>query len=255
MHRTLSAVGVAMLSVTLLPAPAAAQVPDHLKCYRIKDPQPKATYAADLAGLAAEPGCRVRVPATLACVPTTKTNVTPAPPGGGGTGTPNSFFCYRVKCPRTVLPALAGTDQFGSRTVTPRTATLLCAPLAPPTTTTTATTSTTTTSTTPVSCGPPDAGGQCNGVCPGTQVCLATGASSCGCFAAGTGCFFTGPGQCGGLCQNVHDVCSVFNPRSCGCARTCPGPGETCGGPCGFIGTIEGTCQPDGSGGCTCVFG
>jgi len=249
MHRTLSAVVAAVFSIALWPGTAGAQTPDHLKCYRIKDPQRATTYTADLVGLAAEPGCRVRVPATVACVPAVKTNVVPTPPGGGGTGVRNRFLCYKVKCPSTALPALSATDQFGSRTVTPRTATLLCAPLAPVTTTTTSTTTTTI----PVSCGPPDSGGQCNGACPGTQICLATGATSCSCFDSGVGCFFTGPGQCGGNCQNVHDLCEVFNPRSCGCARQCPGPGETCGGPCGFIGTFEGTCQPDGSGGCTCT--
>ena len=66
-----------------------------------------------------------------ACVPATKTNVVPTPPGGGATGTPNSFFWYKVKCPRATLPTLPGYDQFGNRTVAPKTARLLCAPLAP----------------------------------------------------------------------------------------------------------------------------
>lgn len=132
-----------------LPVPTGAQVSDHLECYRIKDPQAKTSYTADLGGLVAEPGCTIKVPATIACVPATKMNVTPPPPGEGGMGTPNSFFCYKVKCPRGPFPTLAGTDQFGSRTVTPKTATLLCAPLAgPPTTTTTSTTTSSTTSTT-----------------------------------------------------------------------------------------------------------
>jgi hypothetical protein len=60
------------------------------------------------------------------------------------TGTPNSFFCYKTKCPKTTLPALSGSDQFGSRTVTPSVAKLVCAPLAGPTTTTTSTTTTAT---------------------------------------------------------------------------------------------------------------
>ena len=97
-----------------------AQVPDHLKCYKVKDSLTKVTYTADLDGLVAEPGCSIKVPAAMACVPATKTIVGPPfPPGGGGTGTPNSFFCYKVKCPKVTLPTLDGTDQFGSRTVTP----------------------------------------------------------------------------------------------------------------------------------------
>jgi hypothetical protein len=123
----------------------AQPVPDHLKCYKVKDPAPRASYTADLGGLVAEPGCTIRVPATMACVPATKTNVNPTPPGGGGSGTPNSFFCYKVRCPRAALPTLTGADQFGSRTVMPSVAKLLCAPLAGVYTTTTITSSTTTT--------------------------------------------------------------------------------------------------------------
>src|SRR4030095_13320951 len=83
--------------------PARAQSADHLHCYKVKDPQTKTIYTADLGGLAAEPGCRIKVPAYLACVPSTKTNVTRIPPGGGATGTPNGFVCYRVRCPKAVL--------------------------------------------------------------------------------------------------------------------------------------------------------
>jgi hypothetical protein len=127
--RTLCAVGLAALCLTWA-APLSAQVPDHLKCYKVKDPQAKTTYTADLGGLVAEPSCTIKVPATMACVPATKTNVTPPPPGGGGTGTPNTFFCYKVKCPKATLPTLTGADQFGNRTVTPSAAKLVCAPVA-----------------------------------------------------------------------------------------------------------------------------
>ncbi len=138
MKRTLRAVGLAAFGLTWSALATAQPAADHLECYKVKDPQAKKTYTADLGGLAAEPGCKIGVPAQMACVPATKTNVTPTPPGGGGTGTPNSFFCYKVKCPKATLPTLAGTDQFGSRTIIPKTASLLCAPLAgPPTTTTT----------------------------------------------------------------------------------------------------------------------
>ena len=53
-----------------------------------------------------------------------------------------------MKCPKATLPTLTGADQFGSRTVSPKTVKLLCAPLAGPLTTTT-TTSTSTTTTMP----------------------------------------------------------------------------------------------------------
>jgi type 1 fimbria pilin len=127
------AAGVAALYLTWA-APAGAQpVADHLKCYKVRDPQARTSYTADLEGLVAEPGCRISVPAKTACVPATKTNVTPAPPGGGGTGTPNPFLCYKVKCPKVTPPTVALTDQFGSRTVTPSKASLVCAPAMSPT--------------------------------------------------------------------------------------------------------------------------
>src|SRR5713101_3450419 len=133
MKRTLCAVGLAALCLTWVAPGAAQPVADHLKCYKVRDPQAKILYTADLGGLVAEPGCKIKVPAAMACVPSTKTIIgPPTPPGGGGTGTPNSFFCYKVKCPKATLPTLTGADQFGSRTVTPSTAKLLCAPLAAP---------------------------------------------------------------------------------------------------------------------------
>ena len=158
MRRTLCDLGLLAVCLTWAAPPALGQVPDHLKCYKIKDSLPKTTYTADLGGLVAEPGCTIKVPATMACVPATKTNVVPAPPGGGGTGTPNSFFCYKVKCPKATLPPLAGTDQFGTRTVTPSKAKLLCAPLAGASTTTTSTSTTTTTITLMTGCPLPATG-------------------------------------------------------------------------------------------------
>src|SRR5262245_17855229 len=96
--KTLRVTAIALL---LLPTWAAAQpVSDHLKCYKVRDPAPKQPYTADLGGLVPEPGCTIKVPAVVACVPATKTNVQPSPPGNGGSGTPNAFACYKVKCPK-----------------------------------------------------------------------------------------------------------------------------------------------------------
>src|SRR5882762_9936364 len=104
-------------TLTLVFSTGAQSVPDHLKCYKVRDPQARATYTADLDGLAAEPGCTIKVPAIVACVPATKTNVRPAPPGGGGTGMPNAFGCYKIKCPKAMLPAIPLNDQFGTRSL------------------------------------------------------------------------------------------------------------------------------------------
>jgi len=128
---------VAVVAVLASVAGARAQS-DHLECFKVKDTQAEARYTADIDGLVLTPGCSVKVPATMACVPATKTiDGPPFPPGGGGRGVPNSFFCYKMKCPKTTLPTFAGRDQFGSRSVTLSAAKLLCAPIVGPPTTTT----------------------------------------------------------------------------------------------------------------------
>jgi hypothetical protein len=227
MKRTLCAVGLGALCVTWVTA-AAAQVPDHLKCYKIKDPQAKATYTANLGGLVAEPGCKITVPAQMACVPAAKTNVTPTPPGGGGTGVPNSFFCYKVKCQKATLPTLAGQDQFGNRTVTPSAAKLLCAPLAGPTTTTTMTSTSTTTTLIPL--------------CPSTA-------------SAGDPCGSCGIGTCQPLCQHTcpGPLLACMAPAG----RTCPnGADSDC--PAGWYCETTtsftcGTCSPPRGGNLSCA--
>src|SRR5207237_147579 len=158
--------------------PADAQpVADHLKCYKVRDPQAKATYTADLGGLVAEPGCKIKVPAIMACVPATKANLEPGPQGTGATGTPNAFGCYKIHCPAATLPTIQLNDQFGSRAVTARASKLLCAPAPSPTTT--STTTTTTSSCPPATafyCGGVDCGGGTPGcypyaICPAGMTC------------------------------------------------------------------------------------
>jgi hypothetical protein len=131
----------------LSPGPARAQLPDHLRCFRIKDSAAKTRYVADLVldrpPLAAEPGCTIAVPAKYVCVPADKTNVTPPPPGTSPFAIAQTQLCYKTKCPKR--PAvLAVSDQFGARTVEVKAGHLLCAP-ALASASTTPTTSTTTT--------------------------------------------------------------------------------------------------------------
>ena len=71
---------IVVLILAFVTPTARAQVADRLKCYKVKDSQAKAIYTADLGGLTPELGCMVKVPATMACVPATKTNVQPSPP-------------------------------------------------------------------------------------------------------------------------------------------------------------------------------
>lgn len=185
---------------------------DHLKCYKPKDPLTKATYTADIAGLTAEPGCLIKVPARLTCVPATKTNVSPAPPGGGPSGTPNGFNCYVVKCPKTVLPTVLTQDQFGARTVTPGPAKLFCAPFL--VTTTTVTTTTTTTTTPPARCAPAGTIG-CGQPCAGTCTCMGPGTTQ---FCSGV--------HCGSVEKACVDV-SVPAGAACSFDGACP-PGQAC---------------------------
>src|SRR5262249_11531888 len=114
-------------------------------------------YTADVFGLVAEPGCAIRVPAKIACVPSTKTNVEPSLPASNGP-TPNSFVCYKMRCPKTTLPAIDVADQFGNRNVTPTKSRLVCAPMWSSSTTTVVTTTSMTTTSRACEC---DASGCC----------------------------------------------------------------------------------------------
>ena len=83
-----------VLSCLLGGAASVLAAGDHLECYRMKDSAARTRYSADLNGLAPEPGCVIKVPGQLLCVATTKTNVTPNPPGGGGNDPAGQFVCY-----------------------------------------------------------------------------------------------------------------------------------------------------------------
>jgi hypothetical protein len=214
MQRFGAMVGMTLLAHVLAPSAPRAQVPDHLKCYKIKDSAARATYTADLGGLAPEPGCLVKVPGKLLCVQTAKTNVSPTPPGAPAATAAGQFICYKVKCPKGTPAAVTVTDQFGARSVQPSAAKFLCAPVqgAVPTTTTAAPTTTTSTSTTTTTTLP-------------VYTCSLAGGSLCG-------------GSCppGYTCSNFLGTCGCTNPTSCGdtsgppaCSpNNCPYPG-TCG--------------------------
>jgi hypothetical protein len=220
-------------------APALAQVADHLQCYKVKDPQAKTEYTADLNGLTVAPGCTIKVPAKLACVPTVKSNVVPPAPETGGSGTPNVSFCYKVKCPKATLPAVNGTDQFGQRIVSPVATQFVCAPveLAPVTTTTLEPTTTTTTLPSFPSCPTlGDACGSCgDGLCvvrcPGpscdnlTQVCVSTSSQAGSCTtdancSGGAICYGT-HGCAGGSCMSEDPFGGSVTIGTCATAG-CP---------------------------------
>src|SRR2546426_4175192 len=118
-------------------APLHAQVPDHLKCYRIKDPV-KLTGIVNLntPQFGAENGCTIST-ASLFCVPATKAVVSAKDKATGSPITPLKFWappapgdrvCYKVKCPRPSPADQQVTDQFGTRILARPKAALLCTP-------------------------------------------------------------------------------------------------------------------------------
>jgi hypothetical protein len=136
-HRLAALALAAAAVLTGWPSASQAQVVDpsqldHLKCYRIKDSlQPKG-YRADLTNqFGVEPGCVVMQPARALCVETDKRiTSSPAPPGGGPSGTPaGHFLCYAVRCPTKAAPDdIAVEDQFGRRVISIEQPRILCAP-------------------------------------------------------------------------------------------------------------------------------
>jgi len=204
MKQTLSAVGLAMLFLLTWALAVGAQVPDHLKCYKVKDPIAKGAYTADLGGLAPEAGCVIKLPGKLLCVETTKTNVSPTPPGAAPGNPAGQFLCYKVKCPKVKPPGIPWTDQFGGRTLQPAAPKMLCAPRAVSTTTITSTTTTT---------SPP---------------CISGGCAPCGSCGNGE-CHLTGGGGgCGTIDNNPQCVdASACTQTNCTAHGQC-GPGRVC---------------------------
>lgn len=116
--------------------PVRAQVPDHLKCYKIKDPV-KLAGVLDLntPQFGPESGCTVST-AKLFCVPATKTIVSAQDKATGLPITPlavstepttDDRVCYKVKCAAAPADQVV-TDQFGSRTLTKLKAAMVCTP-------------------------------------------------------------------------------------------------------------------------------
>jgi hypothetical protein len=197
----------------------AAQIPDHLACYNVKDPLAKGTYQADVDGLVPTPGCMIKVPGQLFCTQTTKTNVSPAPPGGGSAGPAGRFLCYKLKCPKTVAPTVAWHDQFGERELTVTRPKVICAPEI-----LTVTTTTTSTTTTTIGCVAPFTScGSCgNGICmyncpTDTLVCVENSFIGFGC---------DGDADCASIgrpiCAGGEPQCSTASAFRTGCSVLCP---------------------------------
>ena len=195
---------------------ATGQTRDHLACFAIKDSAPRVKYQATLTTAAGAQTCIVRTPAKFACVPTSKNDVTPAPPGGGPVGSSEgAFLCYRAKCPKTFASSNV-EDQFGTRVVQIRASRFLCAPAAvsapPPGL------PASTTTTLPGDQNPCDfRDGKCRGTCGNGQTCgAAVGTASCECRE--TSCGDADTPECAGACSNAGEAC-VFSFTGCSCVR------------------------------------
>lgn len=165
---------------------AQAQIPDHLECYKIKDPvKLQAFVDLDSPQFGVAPNCTVGK-AVFFCGPTaktvlsavdekTRTPIVPlpfsAPPAA------EDRVCYKLKCPAPALvPDQTVTDQFGTRTLGKFKRSLLCTPAVKGA----------------AFCGDATlgAGEQCEGSNLDGASCTSLGFSGGGTLACGPGCRF-----------------------------------------------------------------
>jgi hypothetical protein len=114
-------------------------------------------------------------------------------------------LCYKLICPPVPSQELPVIDAFGNRVIQLRGRTdYFCTPV--------------------VRQNPADApcdmagNGQCGGVCPAGQVCLATSPSGCGCVQQSEVCAVSQ--TCGdGFCGGVWETCVALPGGGCGCAH------------------------------------
>lgn len=187
-----------VLLILLASIAAAAGPFDHLRCDKIRDTAPRASFTVDLGSgdpsFPSQTGCVVRVPAKTLCVDVSKGNVTPTPPGAPDGPQASRYLCYKVKCPKA-RPVLNLTDQFGQHRVIVQRSNVLCAPVAPSPTTTITSTSSTTTTTLPATCCD-GSGCYCTAaVCPPVR-CTISSVDDGAC---------TTPGTCRPACQSTAE--------------------------------------------------
>ena len=218
---------------------------EDLRCSKIKDPQAKTKYVANIRGITVDEGCTIKVPATMVCVPATTSTPVPAPPGSASSSTSNGFACYQTKCPKKKgqkdLPNVRVDDQYGDRSVTPKPSNLLCVPVDTPIFT----------------CGQ-GSFPQCGGTCPGDQVCVGTdtreesggvclGTSKCGCVDPEVAC---GDAPCPSrVCHDYSCPVDLIFPQCVNCQRpggSCTTSGNCCFGKCDTgLGAGLGQCVDD----------
>ena len=216
-------IAVSCLGACLLAGTASAQVHDHLRCFKIKDPSSfHATVDVrplDDAVFSVEAGCTIKVKSRQVCFAVEKDLVTTDAPTAlvPGAELSNAFLCYSMRCPSSLLPeSLDMSDQFGTRTLTGFRTSTICAPAVigdpPPTTTTTT-----------MPHGPPrdctDATApNCDGTCGDPDIACIESSGACICqfyepfFPCG---FVEGPPECYGQCPGSKSCVDVSGTCQC----------------------------------------
>jgi hypothetical protein len=215
-----------VLAFALAATTVQAQLHDHLKCFKVKDPSSFGATAdflpADTATFESDAGCTVKVRSRQLCVPVSKNLLTSGGPDLdiSGIELTNAFLCYKVRCPPANLPAaLQMSDQFGTRVLTGLRTTTVCAPAivgAPPVTTTT-------TSTLPdgiprdcTNATPPN----CDGTCDNYNFACVEQAGACVCQYVDVfgPCPMVGAGapECWGSCEGTQ-TCLDAGGGACAC--------------------------------------
>lgn len=202
----------------------AAELHDHLKCYKIKD---SVAFGAtvdlrplDVSDFGVDADCTVRGKGRQVCfavnADVTSTDATEI--DLAGVDLTNAFLCYSLRCPVATLPDfLTMSDRFGTRSVSSFRTSTICVPAVigdpPPTTTTT-----TTMHGPPRQCAnatPPN----CDGTCGGTDAACVESSGACVCqlYEPFAECgFVAGPPTCYGQCAGSQSCIEVSGACQCG---------------------------------------
>jgi hypothetical protein len=149
----------------------------------------------------------------FACVPTTKSNVTPTPPGGAWSSPVPARSSATAACPKSVSEN--ANDQFGNRVILLKASRFLCAPADVAAPAPGLPTSTTTTLPGDNTCR--FSNGECTGSCGAGKRCgAAVGSASCECRDVACGDASTP--ECNGACSDPGEAC-VFNLTDCSCVH------------------------------------
>jgi hypothetical protein len=216
MKSLLRSIGV--LGALALAVPTFAQSMDNLACYKVRD-SARGRFTMVVTNAGVTQNCTAKLPAKMACIESSVSSVSPAPPGGGpSSSAAGSFLCYIVKCGRPSPPTFDMADDLGgSRNVDLRKAQLVCteatrgAPVPGP-----SPRPSTTTTTLGGPCHFDDSSRTCEGSCGGGGHCAATAASGA-CECRTTACGDAGQPQCNGFCSDPNKAC-VFTLTGCSCS-------------------------------------